>query len=340
MCVIGVANTKCLGDFVEAVLPSRRMAGIYDENQRLRQYQQGEIVRCPFCNYTNIAESASGAHPCVACQEAFCWTCRAPYHPGFLCEDAPKNKKDYLVEAQRLKLALLAHELAEERANNPGVIYCSRCIVRNPSEYTPAFVRDNGCNVLTCTECKEQYCAVCRLSQTDNGTVDLHQHIGCDVKRPEDCVKPECSHCPWSGDRAWEEAAAALDPLDAFAADPMDAFAAPLAVAPEAAAVPDAPAPQGLGGVPPLLDPAALIIYAIPDAPAPPCLGVVSPLLDPATPLDIADEMYTDTMMCNDAPDSPDTLAQEVHSPESQQFSTPPRTTRTINTSPLKNVFV
>jgi TRIAD3 protein (E3 ubiquitin-protein ligase RNF216) len=121
------------------------------------------FVTCHFCRHQNrIDRLEREILRCRHCGWATCPRCERPSHVGADCTADRAQKQ----------------ALAEEAANSGLAWCCSKC--------EREFVRDGGCNKLTCPFCDIEYCVVCK-KELRTGEGYIHFTSGLGVPAPGTC---------------------------------------------------------------------------------------------------------------------------------------------------------
>lgn len=99
---------------------------------------------CPKCGSqaTLPKKEKTLSCPLDSCRHQSCRTCREPAHEPLKCSEVEKT------------IVTEARSLIEESMTDAYVRKCPRCYV--------AFVRDSGCNKITCANCNVMSCYICR----------------------------------------------------------------------------------------------------------------------------------------------------------------------------------
>ncbi|KAF6746067.1 hypothetical protein DFP72DRAFT_756387, partial [Ephemerocybe angulata] len=111
------------------------------------------LEECPFCSFACIMDMPLQEVPIFTCQDAgrcgavSCRICRAKAHPGRSCD----RLGDAGVHDGRLAL--------EEAMSKALMRTCPRC--------DAPFIKEDGCNKMTCPQCEALSCYVCRRAIDD-----------------------------------------------------------------------------------------------------------------------------------------------------------------------------
>lgn len=125
--------------------------------EKLEQMQQEEDIRladigdvesCPFCPFKAVMlpvevdrEFRCGNRDC---EKASCRLCKEPSHLPKTCEEIKKDKK------------IDARHILEEAMTDKLIRKCNKCAIK--------FVKESGCNKMTCPTCRHVQCYVCGKS--------------------------------------------------------------------------------------------------------------------------------------------------------------------------------
>jgi len=161
----------CDGSFTEVQLHLVPDKDLVDKLLKLQLEQDvrdaglDDVIECPFCDYKQVCppvdvdfEFRCGKPECsmVSCRK-----CQQQTHIPLTCEEAAKLKsKD---------TALTQRHTIEEAMTAALVRNCNRC--KKP------FIKDYGCNKMTCPSCNNLQCYVC--SQTVTDYTHFHRQGGC-----------------------------------------------------------------------------------------------------------------------------------------------------------------
>lgn len=139
----------------------------YDEMQYAAVIEQantnGDISRCPKCNFIAFAETTLKTFHCPQCLFKSCRECGEEVHPGITCDEVEsKTETD-------------ARRNVEEAMTQALVRTCPRPFCRKK------FLKTDGCNKMTCA-CGAFVCYVCRREIPKN------------VAYAHFCQTPHCNH--------------------------------------------------------------------------------------------------------------------------------------------------
>jgi hypothetical protein len=115
--------------------------------------KSGQVVEnggptCPTPNHTDFTD-ASSFFTCVKCQFKSCYSCRTPAHPTFTCAQ--------YIAFLRSKEAPL--DTKTKRYLQRHTMRCSTCNIPT--------MKTEGCDHMTCTVCKGEWCWRCGAKYTD-----------------------------------------------------------------------------------------------------------------------------------------------------------------------------
>ncbi|OJA15761.1 hypothetical protein AZE42_05347 [Rhizopogon vesiculosus] len=134
------------------------LLGLY---HRVKQFKEVEAARlenleeCPFCDYKCIIEDKTEKlFRCenMACGVVSCQKCKNPDHSPKSCKKVPTDKE------------LDIQHTVEEAM--------SRALMRNCPKCRQAFIKERGCNKMTCPNCRTLSCYSCRK------VIDGYNHFG------------------------------------------------------------------------------------------------------------------------------------------------------------------
>ncbi|KAH7114341.1 hypothetical protein B0J11DRAFT_511076 [Dendryphion nanum] len=145
------ADTNCGGTFRRQYLVDSLSQTTFD---RLEHMQQQEdlmaagldfLEECPFCDYKQecLPIEIDKEFRCQApkCEKVSCRLCQKESHLPVTCEEASKDEK------------LNARHTIEEAKSEALIRKCNRC--KNP------FIKESGCNKMSCSKCGNLQCYVC-----------------------------------------------------------------------------------------------------------------------------------------------------------------------------------
>jgi hypothetical protein len=120
---------------MSTLLPSQKVA--YDKLQaELALRDVKGLENCIKCSFSFIKESDSGPLICPVCGFISCKNCHKPEHLGS-CNDRHPDHHHTIAEAETYK----------------RIISCT-CGAE--------FIKDGGCNHMTCNRCKKEWCWICK----------------------------------------------------------------------------------------------------------------------------------------------------------------------------------
>ncbi|OAX33874.1 hypothetical protein K503DRAFT_775130 [Rhizopogon vinicolor AM-OR11-026] len=141
---------------------------LLDLYHRVKQRKEIEAARlenleeCPFCDYKCIMEDREEKlFRCenANCSVVSCRQCKQPDHSSKSCKEVETDKE-------------LDIEHTVEEA-------MSRALMRNCPKCQKAFIKEHGCNSMTCPNCRTLSCYVCRE------VIDGYDHFGYDSDENE-----------------------------------------------------------------------------------------------------------------------------------------------------------
>ena len=130
------------------------------QEQDIRNAGLENLEECPFCDYKAIMPPIEEdfefrcANP--ECEKVSCRRCKAPTHIPISCEQHAKDKK-----------ACSRHTIEEAM---------TAALLRSCNSCKKQFIKEYGCNKMTCPSCKNLQCYVC--SETLKGYDHFDQHPG------------------------------------------------------------------------------------------------------------------------------------------------------------------
>ncbi|KAF6745580.1 hypothetical protein DFP72DRAFT_759470, partial [Ephemerocybe angulata] len=147
-------DIECQLPFEHSILEGCLPPALFSMYQRLRQQKDVKeaniegLEECPFCDFACIVDVPLHEASTFACQNeqrcgvVSCRICRAKDHPGRTCASLGDDKG-------------LKGRLAIEEAMTKALMRtCPRC--------SSPFIKDDGCNKMTCPQCGATSCYVCR----------------------------------------------------------------------------------------------------------------------------------------------------------------------------------
>jgi TRIAD3 protein (E3 ubiquitin-protein ligase RNF216) len=174
------ADSNCGGTFARGQL--QRFLGETSFERFEHMQQQHELAaagldflsECPFCDFkaeclpVKVDKEFRCENP--KCRKVSCRLCQAETHIPLSCEEFRKDSK-----------LSLRHKVEEAM---------SAALIRNCNKCKHPFVKDHGCNKMTCTRCGNVQCYVCSKDVKDyqhfrdshigggtNGTCPLHDNV-------------------------------------------------------------------------------------------------------------------------------------------------------------------
>jgi hypothetical protein len=122
----------------------QKLADLQQE-QDIRDANLDDLEECPFCDYKAIMPPIEEnfefncANP--ECEKISCRRCKATSHIPFSCEQSAKDKKVH------------SRHTIEEAMTAALIRSCNKC--------KKQFIKDFGCNKMTCSSCRNLQCYVC-----------------------------------------------------------------------------------------------------------------------------------------------------------------------------------
>ncbi|KAF2869837.1 hypothetical protein BDV95DRAFT_88909 [Massariosphaeria phaeospora] len=151
------ADTACGGTFTRQQLQSFLSEKSFDRLEHMQQQQDlaaaglDFLSECPFCDYkaeclpVDVDKEFRCQNP--KCRKISCRLCQKDTHIPLTCEEAKKEGN------------LTVRHVIEEAMSAAMIRYCNRC--KHP------FVKDYGCNKMSCSRCRNVQCYVCSKDVTD-----------------------------------------------------------------------------------------------------------------------------------------------------------------------------
>ncbi|KAL9063106.1 MAG: hypothetical protein Q9157_008413, partial [Trypethelium eluteriae] len=123
------------------------------QDEEIRLANLANVEECPFCGFQAICDQPTGSNKefeCVhpECGKVSCRLCHQERHAPLSCEEHRKNKKTD------------ARHTVEEAMTEALVRKCNKC--RNP------FIKEDGCNKMTCPKCSNTQCYICSADINSN----------------------------------------------------------------------------------------------------------------------------------------------------------------------------
>ncbi|KAG0287062.1 hypothetical protein BGZ96_008970 [Linnemannia gamsii] len=161
---------KCMTGGCTAVFPDAEAVlflakPVFEGLMRARQQSElkaaglDSLVECPFCSYAAIVENDEDKEfRCQGpkCRKVSCRFCKALTHVPLSCEEYRKElEKDSVLSVQ--------HKV-EEQMSQALIRECPKCKSR--------FFKTEGCNKMTCPQCRTHMCYVCKIQIKDYSHFD------------------------------------------------------------------------------------------------------------------------------------------------------------------------
>ncbi|KAI0256271.1 hypothetical protein BJV78DRAFT_450870 [Lactifluus subvellereus] len=178
------------------VLPGK-LFELYEHIRQCREIELAELEGlegCPFCDFKVVMDVDFQADKVLRCQneecgKISCRKCKEEDHLPKSCEEKEEDKK------------LDGKHVIEEAM--------TRALMRNCPKCKKAFVKEYGCNKMTCTYCYTTSCYVCRSIISGYGHFD--QSRPGDARRSSSSSSKKCPLWDSVEDRHTKEVAAAAD---------------------------------------------------------------------------------------------------------------------------------
>lgn len=176
------------------ILPEK-LFGLYDHIRQRREIELAGLEgleECPFCDFKVVIDVDFEEDKVLRCQneeclKISCRKCKEETHLPKTCEEAGEDKK-------------LDGKHAVEEA-------MTRALMRNCPKCQKAFVKEYGCNKITCTYCHTVSCYVCRL--IIRGYDHFDERRG--ARQPSGSSSKKCPLWDSTEDRQAKEVAAAAE---------------------------------------------------------------------------------------------------------------------------------
>ncbi|EMD61715.1 hypothetical protein COCSADRAFT_39416 [Bipolaris sorokiniana ND90Pr] len=172
---------KCFGvDDCDGTFLRRQLQGVLSEKtfERLEHMQQMEDLKaagldflseCPFCDFKMecLPVEVDKEFRCqnTKCGETSCRLCQKESHIPLTCDEFKKDGQ------------ITLRHIVEEAMSAALIRHCNKC--KHP------FIKEQGCNKMTCTHCRNLQCYVCSQNVTDYrhfgdgqaGRCPLHENV-------------------------------------------------------------------------------------------------------------------------------------------------------------------
>lgn len=117
------------------------------------------LEQCPFCDYVVVLETSTEEHHLFICRNPSCGKqscriCRGEAHIPLSCEEARQKKEQEIRHEPQDQYRLSV----EEGMSSALIRECRQC--RNHG-VTSRFVKESGCNKMTCPKCQGWTCYMC-----------------------------------------------------------------------------------------------------------------------------------------------------------------------------------
>ncbi|OAX33875.1 hypothetical protein K503DRAFT_775132, partial [Rhizopogon vinicolor AM-OR11-026] len=159
--IVCMDQSGCALPFPQSQLERFLTPTLLDLYHRVKQLKEVESARlenleeCPFCDYKCIIEDKEEKlFWCenVDCSVVSCRQCKQPHHSSKSCKEVSKDE-----------------ELDVEHTVEEAM---SRALMRNCPKCQKAFIKEDGCNKMTCPNCRTLSCYSCRE------VIDGYDHFG------------------------------------------------------------------------------------------------------------------------------------------------------------------
>ena len=190
-CGAGFARDQ-LGQLADKALVEK--LGQLQQEKDIREAGLENLEECPFCNFKAILPSIEEdfefrcANP--DCEQVSCRRCKSVSHTPLSCE-----QHNNLNNTNRLN----SRHKVEEAMTAALVRSCNKC--------KKQFIKEHGCNKMTCPSCAHKQCYVCSESLTSYTHFDSHGVALTDPSQPKKC--PLFDNVEERHEREVKEAAAA-----------------------------------------------------------------------------------------------------------------------------------
>ncbi|KAK9510711.1 hypothetical protein O3M35_005446 [Rhynocoris fuscipes] len=157
---------ECSGKFPMTAVKNVLSVKAYNKLVSRIQYREVKAADipgmefCPYCDYGVIPAAADEIFKCQKCLAEICRKCNKDYHHPRKCHE---SEEEYRATQERIK--------SEENLTYQVVRICKQC--------NTEFIKDSGCNKMTCGSCGAFMCYICReiISGYDHfkgGSCSLH----------------------------------------------------------------------------------------------------------------------------------------------------------------------
>lgn len=148
-CVDGCSSKISMRE-LERILPNKLLKRL-NETESLNAVAEVNIPglrTCWRCGYKIIDEDEDSPFVCPKCNEKTCKKCEKKYHQGRTCEEADLDP----------------NRIVEKKMSEAIVKQCPKCHTQ--------FIKDEGCNHMTCPRCRTEFCYLC--GKVITGQVSQH----------------------------------------------------------------------------------------------------------------------------------------------------------------------
>ena len=166
------SSNNCQSTFSYAQLQQQlppKLLQAYDQLQTTQAIQkaipqlESSICICPQCNKPTLIPTTQQILTCSHCQHESCRHCKKLPHIPLTCQEVVQDKQS------------TNHRTTVEEA-------MSQALIRSCPKCSTKFVKENGCNKMTCPKCGIFVCYICQKQ--------IPKHIG----YSHFCQIPHCSH--------------------------------------------------------------------------------------------------------------------------------------------------
>ncbi|KAI6097248.1 hypothetical protein F5141DRAFT_473812 [Pisolithus sp. B1] len=165
--IVCMDQSDCKLPFPESELKRFLTPKILELYERVKQIKEIEaaglenLEECPFCEYKCVIENEM--EKLFRCENAVCGavTCRACKRPDHLPKSCKEVEEDRHLDVQ--------HHVEEAM---------TRALMRNCPKCQKAFIKEQGCNKMTCPNCHTVSCYICRQIITGYEHFDRPGQVG------------------------------------------------------------------------------------------------------------------------------------------------------------------
>ncbi|KAF2120898.1 hypothetical protein BDV96DRAFT_484706 [Lophiotrema nucula] len=183
-----IADTACVGTYSRAQLQDFLLPKSFERLEKMQQQADiaaaglADLEECPFCDFKAECPPVEidKEFRCqnTECRKVSCRLCQKETHIPKSCEEAKKDAN------------ITVRHQVEEAMSEALIRKCNRC--KNP------FVKDHGCNKMTCTKCSNVQCYVCSKDVRDynhfsdeGGRSKCPLHDNVELRHEEEVKKAE-----------------------------------------------------------------------------------------------------------------------------------------------------